>query len=290
MIPGVKAAWWDVEAVLALPWKRRPECIEIHLGRHDCYRDRPKVVAAFAGRAAEMTLAVHQPFVLETGEPVDVAALDPATRRASLATWSAAAELACDVGADFLILHPGGIRRGSEPDADARSLREALDALESPVPILLENMPQWDHTVPEHSGRCTLGRTPGELLLFDEQVAGFCLDTSHAWGSHLPGRPEHVLAFLPLASRIFHVHAGDSAAPDLEGLPLGAGTIGREPFLALAKALGARVACVPEIDGMEKELDAARGAIDWLDALGAFGAAPLGVGATSPARDSRHAG
>jgi sugar phosphate isomerase/epimerase len=72
--------------------------------------------------------------------------------------------------------------------------------------------------------------------------------------------------------RILHVHAADSAPPEREGLPLGSGELGGDVFKTIARAVGAEVGCVPEIDGMERDPRVAQEGIRFLSEAGVFDA------------------
>lgn len=268
MIPGLKVHWRDVDRLLARPWPAAPRLLEVHLEPRDVAEDRARVVDAFAPLSDRYLVALHQPFVLADGRALDPLAADAGARRASLSALAAAGDLAADVDASFLILHPGGMRRAGEPDPAPLALRAFLEALESPAPVLLENMPAWYHFPDGETGRSRFARTPEEFAEVDDLVAGWCFDTCHAWGA--TGSEAGARAFLPHASRIQHVHASDGAPPAREGVPLGEGGLAPELFAELERAVGPRVACVPEIHGGHLEPARTAAAFEWLAKAGCY--------------------
>lgn len=271
MLAAIKASWRDVDAFLAEPWATAPRLVEAHLLHGDVAGDRARFVEAFAPLADRFALALHQPARLPDGRFLDPVAADPGQARASLRTLEAAAELASDVEASFLVVHPGGVRGPGGPPARAADAVAAIGSLETAVPLLLENMPWWHHMPDGSTGHSTLGHATEDLLAFEDVVAGYCLDVCHAWGARAPGDVDHVRELLALGDRIKHVHASDAQPPTGEGLPFGTGEIGAALLQEVDAVVGPRAACVPEIKGMERDRALQVDAVRWLHAAGVVG-------------------
>ncbi len=183
---------------------------------HELLRDRTEAVRS-ALRRYHLGLVCHLPTF------VSAADLTPALRQASVNELVASLEVAGDLGAEKIVLHPahgvGLVKR--VPDLLSRYLAEALATVlgradDLGLRICLENM------------------TPGTFSLsepeeFDEPLRRYpalevTLDLGHA---HIRSSEEHrSLAFIERhGDRIGHVHASDNRGREDEHLPVGVGSV-----------------------------------------------------------------
>jgi len=161
-----------------------------------------------------------------------------------------------------VIVHGGHVTADDDERQGFLRWRKALEQLESPVPLLLENTAGGNHAIARRLDTVArLWEQVGDLGL------GFCLDTchAHAGGEGLDGIVERVRA---ITGRIDLVHANDSKDPAGSGRDrhenLGHGQIGLEAIAAVVEAAGAPVVCetpggVPEhradIDALRSRLE-----------------------------------
>jgi len=176
------------------------------------------------------------------GEGADLASLDPAVRRATVATHLDAINTARQVGARYLVLHAGHGPGGDRVAERLAHARDGLRALEpaarmAGVVLALENLP------PSYPGS-----TAADLLDLLNAVGspclGICFDTGHA---HLTGDlPGMARALLPHAVTM-HLHDNDGKS-DQHLLP-GQGSIDWIEFARLYRETGctalAMLECAP---------------------------------------------
>lgn len=186
--------------------------------------------AAARRRAGLGPLAVHLTYL------PNLASVDPALYQKSRERLIQELALARDLGADYLICHPGHAPLAPESfQRVARALAAAVEKIPPPPLILLENT--------AGQGR-ELGWNPEQLGLIMRLAGvdlGLCLDTSHAFGAGYdlrhPGGIARLLGEVgrgPGLDRIKIIHLNDSKAPlgsrrDRHD-HLGRGTIGLEGF------------------------------------------------------------
>lgn len=149
-----------------------------------------------------------------------LASINPGIWRESLRQHLAALELASDIGAAVVVVHPGDLR-DARFARDFRSLsQEALAELakraeELGVTIVVENCG------PYHAG---IDRTAEDLGALVAAVASrhvmACLDTGHG---ALNGNTADLMRVL--GDRIVHLHVHDNHGQRDEHLPVGRGTI-----------------------------------------------------------------
>ncbi len=187
-------------------------------------------------RASGLPLYVHSPYLLNLASP------DPQVRERSQVLLQDTCVAAEAVGALGIVVHGG--QTGAEED---RALgparwRSALERLDTPVPILIEDTAGGPNAVASTIDRIARLWAALEGL---ETPFGCCLDTCHlhAAGEALVAGTERLLALL---GRIDLVHANDSKDGPGSGRDrhenLGAGRIDPE---ALAEAV--RLANAPTV-------------------------------------------
>ena len=150
----------------------------------------PGEVAEFKRVRAETGVA---PVVIHANYLINLAAADEGIREKSVASFREEVERAVQLGADYLVVHPGSARGACAADAlrtCAESLKAACEGLSlGPFRILLENTAgqgecighRFEH-LKEIRGRCP------DLNL------GVCLDTAHAFTAGYDIREEDGLA------------------------------------------------------------------------------------------------
>jgi deoxyribonuclease-4 len=178
---------------------------------------------------------VHAPYVMN---------LASANNRIRIPSRKLLAETcrgAAAVGAAAVIVHGGHVTAADDEKEGFLRWRKALDQLDSPVPVLLENTAGGNHA---------MARRLEVLARLWEHVAdtglGFCLDTchAHAGGEELDGIVDRVLA---ITGRIDLVQANDSKDPAGSGRDrhenLGKGQIGLDTLVEVVRAAAAPVIC-----------------------------------------------
>ncbi|MBM4032971.1 MAG: sugar phosphate isomerase/epimerase [Planctomycetes bacterium] len=190
-------------------------------------------------RAARRALAqagveprtVHANF----GAPLDISSLDATVRSAGIRAVQVALELAIQMGARMVIVHPssepiGDGERATRIQQSRRSIETiAAMARAAGVRVAIELLP-----------RTCLGRSAGELLeLLDgvnPEVGGVCLDTNHLMDG-FGALPEVVRRLGP---RLFALHCSDYDGVDEKHWPPLRGVIDWAAFLTALRAAGFR--------------------------------------------------
>jgi len=133
------------------------------------------------------------PVVIHANYLINLASADASIREKSVASFREEVERAVQLGADYLVLHPGSARGACEADAlrtCAENLKAACDGLSlGPFRILLENT--------AGQGEC-IGHRFEHLKEIRERCPelnlGVCLDTAHAFTAGYDIREEDGLA------------------------------------------------------------------------------------------------
>jgi len=203
--------------------------LEVHLAPKDLFEDRPRVLETFRPLRDRLALVVHAPeFVHPPGVPqpilVNLASPVTATRLAAVRMVEATTDLARELGAEAVVIHPGGATRpGEAPQGSLPALRLSLRTLDLRAPCYLENMPAHYHFRDAGEGTSALGRFPGDFEGLGGFVDGFCLDVCHAALARPEGSPQVAEAFADLLGhQIRHVHVSGARVPAGEGIPPGA--------------------------------------------------------------------
>jgi deoxyribonuclease-4 len=186
-----------------------------------------------------------EPLVVHVNYLVNLASRDPQIRAKSIATFRGELDRAANVGAEFLVVHPGSYKGQTVDDAIstcAYGLCQAAEGFTGAVTVLIENTAGCG---------CNLGSTFEELravrnltVPFAEVPIGFCLDTCHllAAGFDITTR-DGLRSTVRQADDILGLenvpvfHANDSKTPLGSRVDrharIGKGYIGREPFRRL---------------------------------------------------------
>ncbi len=148
---------------------------------------------------ADVGLYVHAPYLINVVSP------NNRVRIPSRKSLQQTCEAAASVGARGVVVHGGHLTDESEPlEVGFERWRKALEALDTDVPVLIENTAGGD--------RAMARRLDVLAMLWDEigdLSPAFCLDTCHAWAGGEP-LDEVVERTIAITGSIDLVHFNDS--------------------------------------------------------------------------------
>ena len=206
------------------------DCVQVFLGDPQGWKVPPPDGELRALAASPLVVYVHAPYV------INLASGNNRIRIPSRKLLAETCKVAGEVGAAAVVVHGGHVTKDDDAEEGFRRWRKALEQLDSPVPVLLENTA---------GGNYAMARRLETLARLWEHVGdlglGFCLDTchAHAAGEELEGIVDRVKA---ITGRIDLVHANDSKDPAGSGRDrhenLGRGQVGAERLLAIVRAAG----------------------------------------------------
>lgn len=209
------------------------EVVQIFLSNPQSWQKPAPRPDAAELRASPLPVYVHAPYVINVASPNNRVRIP--SRNILGETLAAAAA----VGAVGVVVHGGYVGDEEEAEAGVERWRKALEAVERPVPVLLENT--------AGGGRAVL-REIGRLARLWEEIGahgvGFCLDTCHAWaaGEELGTLVDRVRS---ATGRIDLVHCNDSRDPAGSGRDrhanLGRGEIPPDRLVEVVVRAGAPV-------------------------------------------------
>lgn len=205
---------------------------------------------------AGLNVSLHVPI-----HGVNPASPNPRLAAASLAEYAQAVELAGDLGAKPVVLHPGGIP--GEYAALPHHLEEAWRRLEFALELLVPFARERGVTLALENKQSGGGRdlilTPEEHLRALERFPdlGACLDFGHL--ATLPegtcSQAEYVRA---LGARLVHVHLHDNRGQRDEHLGLGQGLVPWREAVSILEEAGYRGAVILEIPDPEELRESVR--------------------------------
>jgi deoxyribonuclease-4 len=208
--------------------------------------DPAAVRDAFA--AAGVDIYIHAPYV------INVATSNNKIRIPSRKILDQQLKAAASVGAKGLIVHGGHVTAGTDAEAGLENWRKAVERIERPVPMLIENTAGGDGAMArslEAIGK--LWDAVTEAAGSDADNLGFCLDTCHAYsaGIDLADAADRIKA---ITGRIDLVHGNNSRDEFGSGRDrhanIASGTIDPALLLAVIRAAGAPVICeTPDTNG-----------------------------------------
>lgn len=152
-------------------------------------------------RESRLPIYVHSPYL------INVCADDNRVRIPSRKILQETCDAAAEIGAAGVVVHGGHVTGEGPQDEGIVRWRKALEALDTSVPVLIENTAGGDKAV---------ARRVEWIRRLWEEIGGFgvgfVLDTCHAWAG---GEPfdELVERTLAATGRIDLVHANDSKDP-----------------------------------------------------------------------------
>jgi len=197
-----------------------------------------EVRAAFT--AAGIDAYVHSPYVINVASP------NNRIRIPSRKLLEQQLQAAASIGAKGLIVHGGHVTAGADPDEGYDSWRKAIERIERPLPMLIENTAGGD-------GAMARG-LDGIARLWDAITSaadsggevGFCLDTCHAFasGEDLATIVERIKA---ITGRIDLVHCNNSRDEFGSGRDrhagMESGTIDPGQLVEVVRSAGATAIC-----------------------------------------------
>jgi deoxyribonuclease-4 len=218
-----------------------------------------EIRAAFAD--AGVDAYIHAPYL------VNVASPNNRIRIPSRKILAQHLEAAAAIGAQGLIVHGGHVTAGVEPEQGYDSWRKAVERIDRPVPMLIENTAGGDGAMARtFDGIARLWEVISDAAEVGGEV-GFCLDTCHAYaaGEDLAGIVDRVKA---ITGRIDLVHCNNSRDEFGSGRDrhagLTAGTIDPALIVDVVRAAGAPLVCEtpdpgPDIRWLRAQLASYRG-------------------------------
>ena len=137
--------------------------------------DPAGVRAAFA--AADIDIYIHAPYVINVASPNNRIRI-PSRKLLEQQLTAAAA-----VGAKALIVHGGHVTAGVDPEEGYDSWRKAIERIERPLPMLIENTAGGDGAMARSFDQIAqLWEAVSDAATGGGEV-GFCLDTCHAYSA-----------------------------------------------------------------------------------------------------------
>ena len=153
-------------------------------------------------------------------------------------------EAAATIGAAGVIVHGGHVDAGAEPEQGYENWQKAVERIERPVPMLIENTAGGDRAMAR--GLDAVARLWEAIAGGLDDNVGFCLDTCHAYagGEELAGIVDRVKS---ITGRIGLVHCNNSRDEQGSGRDRHAGipdgTIDPALLLDVVRASGAPAVC-----------------------------------------------
>jgi deoxyribonuclease-4 len=207
--------------------------------------DPAAVRAAYA--AAGIDIYIHAPYV------INVATTNNRIRIPSRKLLDQQLQAAASIGAKGLIVHGGHVLAGVDPEEGFENWRKAVERIERPLPMLIENTAGGDGAMAKSLDAIARlwEATAGQAG--DAGDIGFCLDTCHAnsAGIDLADAVDRIKA---ITGRIDLVHCNNSRDEFGSGRDrhanIATGTIDPALLLAVVRAAGAPAICeTPDEDG-----------------------------------------
>jgi len=197
--------------------------------------------------AAGVDVYIHAPY------GINVASANNRIRIPSRKLLTQQLAAAAAVRAKGLVVHGGYVTGGAADDVGYDNWRKAMERIERPIPLLIENTAGGDHAMArgvaaiarlwDTIGDLSEAPSGGESGQGGGQI-GFCLDTCHAYagGDDLAGIVDRVKA---ITGRIDLVHCNNSRDEFGSGrdrhAPIESGTIDPAQLLDVVRAAGAPV-------------------------------------------------
>jgi deoxyribonuclease IV len=207
--------------------------------------DAAAIRAAYA--AAGMDIYIHAPYV------INVATTNNRIRIPSRKLLDQQLQAAASIGARGLIVHGGHVLAGVDPEEGFENWRKAVERIERPLPMLIENTAGGDGAMAKSLDAIARLWEATAGAAGEGGDIGFCLDTCHAnsAGIDLADAVDRVKA---ITGRIDLVHCNNSRDEFGSGRDrhanLNAGTIDPGLLLSVVRAAGAPAICeTPDEDG-----------------------------------------
>jgi deoxyribonuclease IV len=197
--------------------------------------------------AADLDIYIHAPYV------INVATGNNRIRIPSRKLLDQQLQAAASIGAKGLIVHGGHVLAGVDPEEGFENWRKAVERIERPLPMLIENTAGGDGAMAKSLDAIARLWEAVTGAAGDAGDIGFCLDTCHAnsAGIDLADAADRIKA---ITGRIDLVHCNNSRDEFGSGRDrhanLTSGTIDPALLVAVVRAAGAPVICeTPDEDG-----------------------------------------
>ena len=181
--------------------ERHADLVQIFLSNPQSWRKPEPRPDADEIRRSPIPVYVHSPYL------INVCADNNRVRVPSRRILQETCDAATDVGAVAVVVHGGHVTGDGPQEEGIDRWRKALDALDTEMPVLIENTAGGD--------KATARRVEWIRKLFDEiggYGVGFVFDTCHIWAGGEP-LDEVIPRVLEATGRIDLVHANDSKDP-----------------------------------------------------------------------------
>ena len=208
-----------------------------------------EVRAAFA--AAGIDAYVHAPYVINVASP------NNRIRIPSRKLLEQQLAAAASIGAKALIVHGGHVTAGVDPEEGYDSWRKAVERIDRPLPMLIENTAGGDGAMARSFDQIARLWEGVSSVAGGNGEVGFCLDTCHAnsAGIDLADAVDRVKA---ITGRIDLVHCNNSRDDFGSGADRHAnfdsGTIDPQALLDVVRAAGAPVVCETPEPGLADDI------------------------------------
>jgi deoxyribonuclease IV len=199
-------------------------------------REPEQIRAEFA--AAGVAAYIHSPYVINVASP------NNRIRIPSRKILEQQLNAAAAIGAAGLIVHGGHVTASTDPAQGYDSWRKAVERIERPLPMLIENTAGGDGAMARSLDN--IARLWDAVGAGGGDDIGFCLDTCHAYaaGEELADVVDRIKA---ITGRVDLVHCNNSRDEFGSGRDrhagLESGTIDPELILSVVRAAGAPVIC-----------------------------------------------
>jgi deoxyribonuclease IV len=198
--------------------------------------------------AADVDIYIHAPYV------INVATSNNRIRIPSRKLLDQQLRAAASIGAKGLIVHGGHVIAGVDPDEGLENWRKAIERIERPLPMLIENTAGGDGAMARSLDAISrLWDAVTDAAGADGEDVGFCLDTCHAnsAGIDLADAVDRIKA---ITGRIDLVHCNNSRDEFGSGRDrhanITSGTIDPALLLGVVRAAGVTAICeTPAEDG-----------------------------------------
>ena len=152
--------------------ERGADLVQVFLSNPQSWKKPAPRADAAALRAAPLPIVVHAPYLINVASP------NNRVRIPSRTILADTLEAAAGVGAVAVVVHGGHVGDDEDPAVGVERWRKALEGVDRPVRVLLENTAGGGNAVLRDLGRLgPLWEAIGHLGV------GVCLDTCHAWAA-----------------------------------------------------------------------------------------------------------
>lgn len=222
------------------------DLVQIFLGDPQSWKKPEAHPHAERLRNWDAPVYVHAPY------PINLASPNNKIRIPSRKILQQCCDGAADINATAVIVHGGHVEKSDDEEDGFERWVKGLEALETTVPVYLENTAGGDHAMARKFD--TLARLWDHIAPFG---IGFCLDTCHA---HAAGETvlEAADRILAITGRIDLVHCNDSKDPEGSGRDrhenLGKGTIAAEALAEVVRKANAPVVVETPAEGQADDI------------------------------------